>query len=143
MTKIFSGLFLLAAVAFFGFACPQQETPAPSSSPDPVTTTTPDTTPETTPAPGAVKSFSVTAKQWEFSPSVLTVKEGDTVRLSITSVDVMHGFALSAFGINETLEPGKTVDVEFVADKSGSFNFFCTVFCGSGHGNMKGTLVVE
>ena len=47
------------------------------------------------------------------------------------------------FNVSEMLEPGKTVSVEFVADKQGTFSFFCNVFCGSGHGNMKGTLIVK
>ena len=89
-----------------------------------------------------VKEFDVEAKKWEFVPSTITVNKGDTVKLHITSTDVGHGFALSAFGINKTLNPGQTVDVEFVADKAGSFQFFCNVFCGEGHGGMKGTLVV-
>ncbi|MBH41541.1 MAG: hypothetical protein CL685_02405 [Candidatus Magasanikbacteria bacterium] len=89
------------------------------------------------------KSFSITAKKWEFSPGIITVNKGDEVTLSITSVDVTHGFGLSAFNIKETLEPNKTTTVTFVADKSGSFPFFCSVFCGSGHGGMKGTLIVN
>lgn len=97
--------------------------------------------PEPTPAPSTV-SFNVTAKQWSFSPTTITVKKGDRVRLSITSVDVRHGFALPTFDISETLQPGQTTTVEFSADQAGSFSFFCNVFCGDGHGAMTGTLVV-
>lgn len=102
--------------------------------------------PAPTPAPkpaASVKSFNLTAKTWSFEPSTITVKKGDTVKLAIKSLDVPHGFALSSFGINKTLNPGETVNVEFVADKAGSFPFFCSVSCGSGHGGMRGTLVVE
>lgn len=93
------------------------------------------------PAP-SVKSFIMTAKQWEFTPGTITVKKGDTVRLSIKSIDVDHGFAISAFNVNTPLQPGETTAVEFVVDKTGTFTFFCSVFCGAGHGSMKGTLVV-
>lgn len=85
----------------------------------------------------------MTAKKWNFSPSTITVNRGDTVKLHIESIDVKHGFGLSAFGINEDLSPGKAVDVELVADKTGSFTFVCTVFCGSGHSGMKGQLIVK
>jgi len=34
-----------------------------------------------------------------------------------------HGFAINEFNVNERLEPGKTVIVEFVADKTGTFSF--------------------
>ncbi len=91
----------------------------------------------------AVRQFTMTARQWEFSPDTITVNKGDTVVLSIRSIDVAHGFALPEFGVNERLEPGKVVEVEFVADKTGTFSFFCSVLCGAGHSDMKGTLVVE
>lgn len=91
----------------------------------------------------AVKSFTITAKSWEFSPSTITVKKGDTVRLTIKSVDVEHGFFLPAFNVNADLQPGKTATVEFVADKAGTFSFKCNVLCGEGHGGMNGKLVVE
>lgn len=91
----------------------------------------------------ATKQISMKAKQWEFIPSEIKVQEGDTVKLSIESVDVTHGIRLSEFGVSETLTPGKTTEVEFVADKKGTFTFFCSVQCGSGHGGMKGKLVVE
>ena len=94
------------------------------------------------PAP-SIQSFELTARQWEFEPGTLTVKQGDTVHLTITSTDVSHGFYLPAFNVSETLIPGETVRVEFVADQKGTFTFSCNVFCGSGHSHMNGTLVVE
>lgn len=98
---------------------------------------------ESVAATGIIKEFSMTAKKWEFEPSQITVNKGDTVKLHIESIDVKHGFGLSAFGVNENLSPGKTVDVEFVADRTGTFTFACTVFCGSGHSGMKGQLIVK
>ncbi len=92
---------------------------------------------------GEIKEFSITAKQWEFNPSVITVNKGDKVKLTITSVDVAHGFAISDFNINERLEPRQTTNIEFVADKSGEFTFFCSVQCGSGHSSMRGQLIVK
>jgi len=90
-----------------------------------------------------VKEFNLTAKQWEFTPSTITVKKGDAVRLIIESIDVAHGFAMAEFNVNKRLNPGATITVEFVADRAGTFPFFCSVLCGSGHSKMKGKLVVE
>lgn len=90
-----------------------------------------------------VKEFTVTAKSWAFDPGTITVHKGDKVRLKITSVDVTHGFKLEDFNVKLNLEPGKTQIVEFVADKAGTFSFFCSVYCGEGHRQMKGQLVVE
>lgn len=97
----------------------------------------------TTVTSGNVKEFTITAKQFDFSPSTITANVGDTVKLHITSQDVTHGFALPDFGISKTLNKGETVDVEFVADKKGTFSFFCSVVCGLGHGGMRGQLIVR
>ena len=70
------------------------------------------------------------------------VKKGDKVRLLVTSLDVPHGLSIPEYGINERLDPGKTVTVEFTADKTGSFTAFCSVFCGAGHSKMGGQIVV-
>ena len=104
----------------------------------------PSTTGETTQASqGELKEFTMTAKQFEFNPSVITVNKGDRVKVTITSADVTHGFVLPDFGINEKLEPNKPITIEFTADKTGTFPFRCNVPCGSGHTGMKGTIVVE
>lgn len=90
-----------------------------------------------------IKEISITAKQWEFDPNQIIVNKGDKVKLSIKSLDVSHGFYLPSFDINKRLEPGKTETVEFIADKAGKFVFSCDVFCGSGHSDMYGSLIVE
>ncbi len=92
---------------------------------------------------GEVREIEVTAKQWEFTPNPIKVKFGERVRLKIKSIDVTHGFALPDFGINEVLNPEQEVVVEFVANKRGTFDFFCSVQCGQGHAGMRGQLVVE
>jgi len=102
-----------------------------------------ESTSTSTTTSGSVKEFSMIAKKWQFDPSVINVKQGDKVRLKIKSIDVAHGFSLLDFNVNENLEPGKEITVEFVADKKGEFTFFCSVFCGVGHIGMKGKLVVE
>jgi len=91
----------------------------------------------------SVKEISVTAKQWEFDPNQIIVNKGDNVKLNIKSIDVTHGFSLPDFGVNSKLNPGQTTTVEFTVSKSGTFTFFCSVQCGAGHKDMKGTLVVN
>lgn len=118
-----------------------EPTPAPSPTPAPAPEPTPE--PESTPAPPADVTVNMTAKQWEFIPNTVKVKQGQKVILNITSTDLDHGISLAAFGVSDTLVSGKTTTVSFVADKVGSFGFFCSVFCGAGHGGMTGTVVVE
>ena len=90
-----------------------------------------------------VKEFTMEAKQFEFVPSTITVNEGDTVRLLITSTDVEHGIAIPEFGVNQDLPVGEEVVVEFVADQTGEFNMFCSVYCGQGHSSMTAQLIVQ
>ena len=107
------------------------------------TTATDSSTGQDTVPVQEIKEFDIIAKQWTFSPNPITVNEGDKVILNIESIDVTHGFVLSAFSVSERLTPGQTTKVEFTADKKGTFSFFCNVFCGSGHGSMRGTLIVN
>ena len=92
---------------------------------------------------GQVKEFKMTAKQFAFEPSTIEVNKGDRVRLIVTSIDVPHGIAIPEYGINERLDPGQPKTIEFTAEKEGTFTTFCSVFCGSGHSNMKGKIIVK
>lgn len=96
------------------------------------------------------KKISMIAKQWAYEPGVIEVNKGDKVIIAVKSVDVPHSFTLADFGeseygpgINEFLEPGKEIVVQFVADKSGEFYFGCDVACGKGHSKMLGKLIVR
>lgn len=90
-----------------------------------------------------VTEIQVTARKYEFSPNPIRVKKGAHVKLIITAIDHDHGFKLEAFHIEQRLKKGVPTTVEFTPDKAGTFPFKCSVFCGLGHGKMKGTLVVE
>ena len=91
----------------------------------------------------AIKEFTMTAKRFEFTPSTIEVNKGDKVKITVTSIDVTHGFSLPGFNINERLEPNQPVIIEFIADKTGEFKFRCNIPCGSSHSNMAGTLIVN
>ncbi len=60
-----------------------------------------------------------------------------------TTRDATHGFALSGYNINLSLEPGETQTIEFVAKHSGSFTFYCTEFCSALHLEMLGYFLVK
>lgn len=87
-------------------------------------------------------TVNVTAFQWGYNPDTITVRQGDNVTLYLTSNDVTHGFELDAFGVNAVITPGQTTTVNFIANKPGTYTFYCSVFCGSGHPTMRGTLIV-
>lgn len=90
-----------------------------------------------------MKEFTVTARSFEFVPDEFVVEQGDTVRFKVTSTDVTHGLFVSGYNKNVQLVPGEESVLEFVADKAGTFSMSCSVFCGSGHGQMRATLIVQ
>ncbi len=84
----------------------------------------------------------ITAKRFEYTPNQITVKKGVPVVLEITSLDRDHGFKLGEFGLRADVAPGQVTRVRIVPNKAGRFPFHCDVFCGSGHEDMSGELVV-
>jgi cytochrome c oxidase subunit 2 len=84
----------------------------------------------------------ISAATFEFQPSEITVRKGVPVVLEITSQDRHHGFKLSAFQLRADIKPDAVEKLRFVPDKTGTFRFFCDVFCGDGHEDMSGTLKV-
>jgi cytochrome c oxidase subunit 2 len=84
----------------------------------------------------------ISAATFEFQPSEITVKKNVPVILEITSRDRRHGFKLAAFELRADIQPGAVQKLRFVPDKTGTFRFFCDVFCGDGHEDMSGTLKV-
>ena len=90
-----------------------------------------------------VHEITMTAKKYEFDPNMIKVKKGELVRLIITAVDREHGIKIEGYDINQVLKKGDPTTIEFTADKVGTFEFKCSVFCGLGHGRMKGKLIVE
>ena len=93
----------------------------------------------------SVREIRVIAKRWRFTPDPIEVDKGENIRLILTSVDVTHGFKISTpfLDINERVEAGKEVSVDFTATEIGEWTFRCSVVCGSGHSTMNGKLVVK
>lgn len=90
-----------------------------------------------------IREIRITAKQFSFTPDVITLKLNENVRFRITSEDVTHGFSLPEFNINEVIEPGKETVVDFHSSKKGRFTFLCSVQCGTGHSGMRGSIVIK
>jgi len=85
----------------------------------------------------------LTAKKFEYVPNEIALKKGVPVTLEITSLDRDHGFKIPELGIRADVKPGETTRVRIVPDRAGRFEFRCDVFCGSGHEDMSGEIVVE
>jgi nitrous-oxide reductase len=89
----------------------------------------------------------MTARRSTFTPDVIRVRAGDKVVMHITNIetarDATHGFAIPAYNLQASLDPGEVVSLEFTATRSGAFAFYCTEFCSALHLEMQGWLLVE
>jgi cytochrome c oxidase subunit 2 len=93
------------------------------------------------------KIFEVVAKRFSFEPATIDVVEGDTVRLLVRSADGPHGVEIKAFKVKKAVpraKPGDSpVTIEFVAAAAGEYPILCSEYCGNGHKDMTGTLIVR
>lgn len=94
-------------------------------------------------AQAKVRTINVVAKKFEFVPGEIRLKRGETVQLRFSAPEVPMGANFPDFGVRTDVVPGKPATLQLTADKVGRFTFLCDVFCGSGHENMSGLLVVE
>jgi cytochrome c oxidase subunit II len=84
----------------------------------------------------------VTAKRYAFQPAEITVHKGHPVDLVLKSGDVAHGLRIGELNLDIKVNKGATTNVNFTPDKVGNFVGHCSVFCGSGHGQMTLTIHV-
>ena len=83
----------------------------------------------------------------KFVPEEFEVHEGDEIHLHLTNVetvrDMTHGIAISKHGINLAADPGQTAETTFVAEKPGTYWYYCTWFCSALHLEMRGRMLVK
>lgn len=93
-------------------------------------------------APPTEHIFRIEASQFAYTPAVLKVNPGDRVTIELSATDVVHGLAIDGYNLAITSDPGQTSRLSFIADKTGSYRFRCTVICGNLHPFMTGKLLV-
>lgn len=76
------------------------------------------------------------------SANELRLPRGQTVRLELTSDDVIHSFWAPALGGKMDMIPGRTTHLTLTPEKTGSWGGLCAEFCGSAHAQMLFRLVV-
>ena len=89
-----------------------------------------------------------TARMWNWNftyangrkSSKLFVPVGRPVVVDLVSADILHGFFLPAFRVKRDVVPGMKNNAWFVAEKAGSYDLFCSQYCGKGHSAMITTV---
>ena len=150
-------LILAASGAYLIFGRGQNNDVNPDSDSDQVITVSPAISPTVTPVSGSVtpsasptrttqpqvKTFNVSGKNFSFTPSEIKVKKGDRVKIVFTNSGGTHDWVLDEFNVKTPrIQSGQTATVEFTADKTGTFEYYCSVGDHRAMG-MKGNLVVQ
>ena len=103
-----------------------------------------------TPLPGAVE-VQVTASQFQWSfkypdgrsaANELRLALGKPVKLVMTSRDVIHGFFIPAYRQKQDVLPGSYTYLWLLPKRAGTFDIYCSQYCGTGHSLMRGALIV-
>ena len=89
------------------------------------------------------RTIEVHAKRSTFTPSEITLQQGETVKLVLTSDDVPHELVIPDLHVAQEIKKGHPSEVTIVADKVGDFPGKCGHFCGAGHGSMTFTVHVK
>ena len=72
----------------------------------------------------------------------LHIPLGETVKLTMTSQDVIHSFYVPAFRVKQDVVPGRYTTEWFKPTETGAFHLFCADYCGTQHSAMIGSVVV-
>jgi cytochrome c oxidase subunit 2 len=93
----------------------------------------------------------VNARQWLYEVKYpdgrtaineIRVPAGKPVKFLLSASDVLHGFYLPDFRVKMDMIPGRVTTLWVQPDRPGSYQIFCTVYCGTGHSNMLARLIV-
>jgi cytochrome c oxidase subunit 2 len=103
-------------------------------------------------APSNSYDVSVTAQKWSWTfqhpayavteAAELTVPVNRPVRLLMSSQDVLHSLFIPAFRVKQDIVPGRYTSLWFEATKTGTYQLYCTEYCGKDHSKMLATVHV-
>jgi cytochrome c oxidase subunit II len=101
--------------------------------------------------PANAEEIFVVGKQWMWKLqhpegnreiNELHIPVGRPIKLVMTSEDVIHDFFVPAFRVKKDVLPGRYTSIWFLPNKTGTFHFFCSQYCGTEHSRMNGWVTV-
>jgi len=96
--------------------------------------------PVVAPPPGS--HVYIMGQMWQWYP-IVKLQKGATYTIHISSIDLNHGFALYPINLNLQIIPGYDYALEMTPNAAGDYRILCNEFCGIGHHNMIGKILVE
>jgi cytochrome c oxidase subunit 2 len=94
-------------------------------------------------APQTPHVVEISAKRFEFSPKEVHLKAGEPVTVRLVSSDRAHGLLIKELGIDLDANDGAPDSITITPSRAGTYAAICDHYCGSGHGNMKMSVIVE
>lgn len=95
-----------------------------------------------TPAPEGARRIAVSCRSFAFEPEEIHVRAGEAVAVELTSADIPHNFTLDEFGAFVQTDVGESAVGGFVADRPGTYEFYCSDTIHRAVG-MVGRLIVS
>lgn len=96
--------------------------------------------PVVAPPPGS--HVYIMGQMWQWYP-IVKLKKGASYTIHISSIDLNHGFSLYPINLNLQIIPGYDYALEMTPNLAGDYRILCNEFCGIGHHNMIGKILVE
>jgi len=89
------------------------------------------------------REFTVTARDYSFSPNRVEAQQDDLIKLTVQSADNAYGFTIDDYRVSKRVPAGGSTIIEFRADRAGTFPFYSNLSNDSRHTQMRGQLVVR
>ena len=89
------------------------------------------------------REFTVTARDYSFSPNRVEAQQDDLIKLTVQSKDNAYGFTIDDYRVSKRVPAGGSTVIEFRADRPGTFAFYSNLSNDSRHAQMRGQLVVR
>jgi len=88
-----------------------------------------------------VDRIEVAVSRQGFRPDHIATRKGEPIRISLTTTDGEHCFALDAFRVEKRVVPGRPSVVDLTPDRAGTFPFH-DCLADAGDKGKQGRLVV-
>lgn len=89
------------------------------------------------------REFTLTARDFRFSPDRIEVTQNDLVKMTVRSEDVAYGFTIDQYRVSKRIPANGSVTFEFRVDAAGTYPFYSNMTSDPRHGQMRGELVVH
>src|SRR5262245_30629090 len=89
------------------------------------------------------REFTVTARDYSFSPNRVEAQQDDLIKLTVQSADNnAYGFTIDEYRLSKRVPAGGSTVIEFRAHQAGTFAFYSNLSNDARHSQMRGQLVV-